>query len=112
MALVSERLWEGAPGIQNPWDPAVSTACPEMEIADDRSLGNHVFLRSGIFMVTHKPCFDKIFSKPSKGWGACKRNIENAALDMKSTSKLREHGMLYSGCGTQILSFLAQHKLH
>ena len=30
-------------------------------------------------------------SPSSKGWGACKRNIEDRALDMKSTSMLRAH---------------------
>ena len=161
------------------------------------SLGNHMFLRAGIFIFTHKPFFDKISSKPSrgccysvaksrpilcgpveyrpqaplsstiswslcrlmctesvmpsnhltlchflllpstfpsirifsnelalcfrwpkywsfsnspssKGWGACKRNIEDRAPDMKSTSMLRARDTFWVG----LRVFLSQHKLH
>ena len=176
-APLGREAWSSAP-----MGPRHFHCLPETEITADGSLGNHMFLRAGIFIFTHKPFLDKISSKPSRGccylvakscpilcspmefslpgssvlhyvlefvqthvhwvgdaiqpshplplspfafnlsqhqdlfqwagsllakywsfsnspsseeWGACKRNIEDTPLDMKSTSMLRAHDILW-----------------
>ena len=61
-APLEREAWGSAP-----IGPRHSHCLPETEITADGSLGNHMFLRAGIFILTHKPFFDKMSSKPSRG---------------------------------------------